>query len=130
VEVAKGTRSRGVNVVIDFIGAPYLERNVRSLAEGGRLVQIGIMGGVADAKLPLDTLLYRYIRIIGTVMKSRPPEAKHAMTARFRDHWLAAFGRRDVKPVIDSTFPLAEAAAAHRRMEGGQGFGKVILTIG
>jgi NADPH:quinone reductase len=128
-EVAKRTRNRGVDVVIDFIGAPYLERNVRSLADGGRLVQVGIMGGARDAKLPLDILLYRYIRIIGTVMKSRPQEVKHAMTARFRDRWLAAFGRRDVKPVVDSTFPLADAAIAHRRMEGGQCFGKIILTI-
>jgi putative PIG3 family NAD(P)H quinone oxidoreductase len=127
--VTRATGGRGVDVVIDFIGAPYLERNIRSLAEGGRLVQVGLMGGAADAKLPLDLLLYRYIRIIGTVMKSRPQEVKHAMTARFRERWLPAFGRGEVRPVIDSTFPLADAGDAHCRMESGEGFGKIVLTV-
>ncbi len=129
VEVAGITDGRGVDVVIDFVGAPYLERNVRALAEGGRLVQVGILGGVADARLPLDVLLYRHLRIIGTVMKSRPAEVKHAMTARFRDRWLSGFGTGTLEPVIDGTFPLAEAAAAHRRMEGGASFGKIVLTV-
>jgi len=128
-EVAKVTDGRGVDVVIDFVGAPYLERNVRALAEGGRLVQVGIMGGAANAALPLDVLLYRHLRIIGTVMKSRPSEVKHAMTARFRDRWLPSFGDGTLKPVIDSTFPLAQAAEAQRHMEGGASFGKIILTM-
>jgi putative PIG3 family NAD(P)H quinone oxidoreductase len=127
--VTKATQGRGVDVVVDFIGAPYLERNIRALAEGGRLIQVGLMGGAADAKLPLDLLLYRHLRIIGTVMKSRPQAVKHAMTRRFRDRWLPAFGRGEVRPVIDSSFPLAEATDAHRRMESGQGFGKIVLTI-
>ncbi len=128
-EVARVTDGRGVDVVIDFVGAPYLDRNVRALAEGGRLVQVGIMGGAANATLPLDILLYRHLHIIGTVMKSRSPEVKHAMTARFRDRWLPAFAHGALKPVIDSTFPLAKAAEAQRHLESGQAFGKIILTV-
>jgi NADPH2:quinone reductase len=127
--VAEATDGRGVDVVIDFVGAPYLERNVRSMAEGGRLIQVGIMGGAADARLPLDAVLYRHLRIIGTVMKSRPTDVKCAMTRRFGDRWLEHFGNGAVRAVIDSMFPLARAADAHRRMESGQGIGKIMLSV-
>ncbi|MDO8979125.1 MAG: NAD(P)H-quinone oxidoreductase [Afipia sp.] len=127
--VMKVTDGRGTDVVIDFIGAPYLERNIRSLGEGGRLIQVGIMGGGADAKLPLDLLLFRYIRIIGTVMKSRTQEEKQAMTRRFQVRWLDHLKNGDIKPLIDSTFPLARAADAHRRMEGTEVFGKIVLEV-
>jgi NADPH2:quinone reductase len=129
-EVGRVTSGKGVDVVIDFIGAPYLERNIRSLAEGGRLVQVGIMGGAGDARLPLDLVLFRHLRIMGTVMKSRPQEVKHAMVARFRERWLASLNQGDIAPVIDSIFPLERAGDAHRRMEAGKSFGKIILVPG
>ncbi|WPB59153.1 NAD(P)H-quinone oxidoreductase [Xylophilus sp. GOD-11R] len=119
---------RGVDVVIDFIGAPYLERNVRALAEGGRLVQVGLMGGSTGAALPLDRVLFRHLQIMGTVMKSRTPEVKQAMTRRFADAWLAHFGDGRLKPVLDRRYPLAEAAEAHRRMEAGLNVGKIVLV--
>lgn len=127
--VARLTDGRGVDLVLDFIGAPYFERNVNALGFGGRLVQIGIMGGVEDARIPLDRLLYRHLQIIGTVMKSRTQEVKHAMSHRFRERWLAAFASGALAPVVDSTFPLAEAGAAHRRMEDGLNVGKIVLTM-
>lgn len=125
--VATTTQGRGVDVIVDFIGVPNLDRNVRSMNYGGRLVQVGIMGGAAGARLPLDLLLYRHLRIIGTVMKSRAQEVKHAMVARFGDAWLPHFASGAIKPVIDSIYPLEEAAQAHRRMENGGSFGKIIL---
>lgn len=125
--VSRLTDGRGVDLVLDFIGAPYFERNVNSLDFGGRLVQIGIMGGIEDAKMPLERVLYRHLQITGTVMKSRSQEVKHDMSHRFRERWLSAFARGDLKPVIDSTFPLAEAGAAHRRMEQGLNVGKIVL---
>ena len=128
-EVRKATNDKGADVVIDFIGAPYLERNVRSMAPGGRLVQVGIMGGGSEAKLPLDLVLFRHLRIMGTVMKSRPQEVKQAMVKRFRDRWLGAFDRHEIVPVVDGAFPLEQATEAHRRMETGKSFGKIILTI-
>jgi len=126
--VAKITNGRGVDVVVDFVGGPYFERNVNSLTYGGRLVQVGLLGG-AEASIPLETLLYRHLRIIGTVMKSRSQEVKHAMTARFHQHWLPKFESGQLKPVIDSIYPLAQASDAHLRMEGGDGFGKIILQV-
>ena len=127
-EVADLTDGRGVDLVLDFIGAPYFERNVNALAFGGRLVQIGIMGGVEDATIPLERLLYRHLQIIGTVMKSRSQDVKHAMSRRFRERWLAQFGQDGLNPVIDSVFPLTQAGAAQQRMEDGLNIGKIVLT--
>ncbi|MEF7615880.1 NAD(P)H-quinone oxidoreductase [Aquincola sp. MAHUQ-54] len=125
--VAGKTDGQGADVVIDFIGAPYLERNVRSLAVGGRMVVVGLLGGAQGAALPIDLLLYRHLQIFGTVMKSRPPEVKQAMVQRFAQRWLGALGSGAIRPVIDSTYPLADAAAAHRRMETGESVGKILL---
>lgn len=126
--VARLTDGRGVDVILDFIGAPYFERNVNCLDFGGRLVQIGIMGGMEGAKIPLDRLLYRHLHIIGTVMKSRSQEVKHAMSRRFKERWLAQFGKDGLAPVIDSVYPLAEAGLAQQRMEDGLNVGKIVLT--
>lgn len=127
--VARETDGRGVDVIVDFIGAPNLERNIRSLNYGGRLVQVGIMGGADDAKLPLDILLYRHLRIIGTVMKSRPQHVKHAMVERFGKAWLDHFPQGTIRPIIDSVYGLEEAPQAHRRMETGASFGKIVLRM-
>jgi NADPH2:quinone reductase len=129
VVVADATGGRGVNLVIDFVGAPYLERNVLSLADGGRLVQVGIMGGTEGGVLPLKRLLFGHLQIIGTVMKSRPQHVKQAMVNRFKDRWLDRFGGAELVPVVDSVFPLADAAGAHRRMESNLSVGKVILAV-
>jgi len=124
----QATGGRGVDVVIDFVGGPYLERNLRALAEGGRLVQVGVLGG-AQGVLPLDLLLHRYLRIIGTVMKSRSLEDKVAMTSRFRERWLEAFESGALHPIVDRIFPLAQAADAHRAMEASGNFGKIVLSV-
>jgi len=127
--VAEQTGGKGVDVVIDFIGGPYLERNVRSLAVGGRMTVVGLLGGATEgAQLPIDVLLYRHLQIYGTVMKSRPPEVKQAMTQRFAQRWLGALADGTLRPVIDSTYPLADAAGAHRRMETGLSVGKILLV--
>jgi putative PIG3 family NAD(P)H quinone oxidoreductase len=126
--IAQATEKRGVDVILDFIGAPYFEKNVNALNFGGRLVQIGIMGGIENTKMPLDRLLYRHLQIIGTVMKSRTQEVKHAMSRRFRERWLAEFATGALAPVVDSVYPLAEADAAHKRMEDGLNVGKIVLT--
>jgi putative PIG3 family NAD(P)H quinone oxidoreductase len=125
--IAAETAGKGVDVIIDFVGAANLERNLRSLAPGGRLVQVGLMGGRGDANLPMDLLVTRHLQIMGTVMKSRPPEVKQAMVKRFCDRWMDRFAPGVLEPVVDSVFPLADAAAAHRRMEANLNVGKIIL---
>jgi len=128
--IAEKTKGRGVDVVIDFVGAPYFARNVASLAHGGRMVQVGILGGGGKVAVELEHILYRHLQIIGTVMKSRTQPEKHDMIKRFREHWLDRFdGAASLEPVVDSTFPLARAADAHRRMESSRNVGKIILTM-
>jgi putative PIG3 family NAD(P)H quinone oxidoreductase len=127
--IERETDGKGVDVIVDFIGAPYFERNLASLGYGGRLVEVGLLGGAKGATLPLDRLLYRHLQIIGTVMKSRPQSVKQAMTRRFRDRWLHAFDDGTLVPVIDSQFVLGDAVEAHRRMESSSSVGKIILTM-
>lgn len=128
--IADKTQGRGVDVIIDFIGEPYFARNVASLARGGRFIQVGILGGGGNVTVALEDILYRHLQIIGTVMKSRTQPEKHAMIKRFREHWLDRFeGAGSLEPVVDSTFALARAADAHRRMESSENVGKIILTM-
>jgi NADPH2:quinone reductase len=128
--IAEKTNKRGVDVVIDFVGKPYFTRNLASLANGGRLIQVGILGGGGNVALELEQILYRHLQIMGTVMKSRPQTEKHAMIKRFSEHWLKHFQTgKGLKPVVDSTFPLSRAADAHRRMEASVNVGKIILTM-
>jgi putative PIG3 family NAD(P)H quinone oxidoreductase len=127
--VARETNGRGVDVVVDFVGELYFARNIASLADGGRLVQVGILGGGGSVAVELEQILYRYLQIFGTVMKSRPQAEKHAMVRRFRERWLDRFDAARIEPVVDSTFPLARAADAHRRMESSRNVGKIILTM-
>ena len=128
--IASKTNGRGVDAIIDFVGEPYFARNIASLANGGRLVQVGILGGGGNVALKLEDILYRHLQIIGTVMKSRTQPEKHAMIKRFREHWLDRFeGGGSLEPVVDSTYPLSNAADAHRKMESARNVGKIILTM-
>jgi putative PIG3 family NAD(P)H quinone oxidoreductase len=126
--VQQATEGRGVDIVLDFIGAPYLDRNLRALVPGGRLILVGTLGGT-EATLPFGLVMYNYLRIIGTVMKSRTFAEKVAMTKRFRDRWLPSFATGQLRPVVDRVFPLEATADAHRYMEASANVGKIILSI-
>jgi NADPH:quinone reductase len=126
--VTEESHGRGVDVILDFIGAVNFERNFTSLAVGGRLIQVGLLGGLESTRLPLDHLVHQNIQVIGTIMKSRSQEAKFAMTRRFSERWLDALKTKIVGPLIDSVFPFSQVADAHRRLEDRGNVGKVILT--
>ncbi|SFB60272.1 NADPH2:quinone reductase [Rhizobium sp. NFR07] len=126
-EVVDTTASRGVNLIIDFVGGSYLARNIRSLAPGGRLVQVGLLGRDDNAIIPLGVVLHNHLRLIGTVMKSRSRAEKRAMVQRFTEQVLPMMGQV-LKPVIGAVYPLAATSEAHRRMEAGGLFGKIVLT--
>lgn len=127
--VRDATGGRGVDVIVDFVGGDYLARNLRSLAPGGRLVQVGLLGGQDSADIPLALLLHNHLRLIGTVMKSRTAEEKRAMVRRFAEGALPMFADGRLKPLVGKVFPLAQAAGAHRAMEAGGGFGKIVLDV-
>lgn len=117
----------GADVILDIVGARYLERNVRTLAAGGRLVVIGLQGGV-KAELNLGALLAKRASVTATSLRARPPAEKAAIVAEVREHvWpMLADGR--LRPVVDRVLPLSEAGEAHRVMEAGDHVGKIILT--
>ncbi|WP_059009947.1 NAD(P)H-quinone oxidoreductase [Streptomyces specialis] len=119
--------SGGADVILDIVGAKYLERNVRALAPGGRLVVIGLQGGV-KAELNLGALLAKRASVTATSLRARPSAGKAEIVAAVREHvWpLLADGR--VRPVVDRALPLAEAGEAHRVMEASGHVGKIVLT--
>jgi putative PIG3 family NAD(P)H quinone oxidoreductase len=128
VEVlAQATQGRGADVILDNIGAKYLARNVGALAVNGRLVIIGLQGGV-KAELDVSTLLRKCAAVIATSLRGRPLSEKAAIVAAVREHVWPLIETGEVKPVVHRTFPLAQAAEAHRELEAGTNIGKVLLT--
>jgi putative PIG3 family NAD(P)H quinone oxidoreductase len=122
------TGGRGVDLVLDIVGGEYFPRNLAVLAVEGRLVQIGLMGGGAAPAIDLGLVLRRRLTITGSTLRARSVEEKGAIAAALRrEVWpLLESGR--VKPVVYRTFPLADAAAAHRLMESSAHVGKIVLT--
>lgn len=127
--VRAATEGAGVDVVLDSIGAPYLADNLASLALGGRLVLIGLMGG-AQAELNLGALLLRRLSVIGSTLRTRSLEEKAGLVAAFRERFGAELEAGRVRPVVDRVLPFAEAGAAHRLLQASDHFGKVVLTPG
>ncbi|NRP90485.1 Phthiocerol synthesis polyketide synthase type I PpsC [Ensifer adhaerens] len=125
-EVVDATASHGVDLIVDFVGGSYLARNIRSLAPGGRLVQVGLLGRDDNAIIPLGTVLHNHLQLLGTVMKSRSRSEKRAMIRRFRDDVLPMMGK-ELQPVVGALYPLSATSDAHRRMEAGGVFGKIVL---
>ncbi|HKG94117.1 MAG TPA: NAD(P)H-quinone oxidoreductase [Gemmatimonadaceae bacterium] len=126
--VQRWTGGRGVDVVLDLVGGPYVEPSVAALAPRGRLVLIGTVAG-RTASLPLHLALSRRLTIRGTVLRARPLEEKIAATRLFAAEVGPLLARRAVRPVLDSHFPLAEVRAAHERLESNATFGKVGLAL-
>jgi putative PIG3 family NAD(P)H quinone oxidoreductase len=125
--VKQATDGRGVDVVLDSIGAPYLEANLASLALGGRLVLIGLMGG-ARAELNLGALLARRLQIIGSTLRARPAEEKAAIVRGFVARFGADLAAGRIRAVVDRVLPLAQAGDAHRALEASEHFGKIVLV--
>ena len=127
-EIARLTDKRGVDVILDHIGAKYLEPNMKSLARAGTLMLIGVMGGI-KAELNLATMMVKRQRIIGSVLRSRPLEEKAAIIDQFEKTVMPLFADGRIEAEISARFPLAEAGEAHRMMEAGGHFGKIVLDI-
>lgn len=125
--VSKHTSGRGADVVLDSIGAKYFEKNLASLALGGRLVLIGLMGG-AQSEINLGLLLTRRLQVIGSTLRTRPVAEKAAIVRGFVDRFGEALREGRIRPIIDRTLPLADAMEAHRVLQASEHFGKVVLV--
>jgi putative PIG3 family NAD(P)H quinone oxidoreductase len=127
-EVHRVTGRRGANVIVDMIGGDYLPRNLACLAEEGRHVSIAVQRG-ANAEIAIFDIMRRRLTLTGSTLRPRSVEFKTMVADELaRTVWPFVKGGR-LKPVIDSVFPLAEAAAAHARMEAGEHIGKIVLEI-
>ena len=126
--VREVTDGHGADVVLDFVGGTYWEKHASCLTVGGRVVVIGVLGGVM-AEVNLAQLLKRRYQILGLVMRSRPVSDKVAISRTFARNWLPRFDDGSLKPVIDCVMPLAEARMAHERMEQNANVGKIVLSV-
>jgi len=120
------TGGRLADVILDLVGAAYLDENLRALAPRGRMVCLGLLGG-ARVELPLARLLERRARVMGSTLRARPDDEKAVLAAAFCAQVLPLFGAGRLQPVVDAVLPMSEVAAAHERMERGDVFGKLVL---
>lgn len=122
------TGNNGIDVILDMVGAPYFSRNVDLLAVEGRLVQIAVLRG-AKAEFNLVRLLRQRITVTGSTLRSRTVEEKGAIAAAVEHAVWPLVELKEIRPVIYATFPLTQAAEAHRLMESGSHIGKIVLTV-
>ncbi|MBS4177952.1 NAD(P)H-quinone oxidoreductase [Lederbergia citrea] len=128
-KVKDATTGKGVNLILDFIGAPYWEQNISSLATNGKLILIGTMGGSKVDNVDLGKLLFKKLQVIGTALRSQPVDKKIALTKAFADFSLQKFAEGRLKPVIDSIWDWGEANEAHAYMEQNKNAGKIVLCM-
>ena len=127
--VERWTEGRGVSVVLDMVGGDYVPRNLKCLAEEGRHVSIAVQRG-ARTEINIVPVMVRRLTLTGSTLRPRDVGFKTMVADEIaRTVWPYVEGNR-LKPVIDAHFPLAEAAAAHERMESGAHVGKIVLTVG
>jgi putative PIG3 family NAD(P)H quinone oxidoreductase len=126
--VRTASDGHGADVILDNIGAKYLERNLDLLAVNGRLVVIGLQGG-RSAEINLGAMLAKRCALIATTLRARPAQEKATIVAAVREHVWPLIEAGRVGPVVHSTYPLAQAADAHREMESSTHIGKILLTV-
>lgn len=125
--VSVAQEAGSADVILDVMGAKYLDRNIDALGTGGRLVVIGMQGGV-KAELNLGKLLMKRASVAATSLRSRPLEEKAAIVAAVREGLWPLVGQGSVLPIVDQVVPMADAAEAHRALDAGGVFGKILLA--
>jgi NADPH:quinone reductase len=127
-EVARITDGKGVNLVLDMVSGDYVPRNLKCLAEDGRHVTIAILGG-AKAELNMAAVMMRRYTLTGSTLRPRSAEFKSLLAQEIAQNVWPLVESGDLRPVMDQVFPLAQAAAAHARMEAGAHVGKIVLEV-
>lgn len=127
-EARGATGGRGVDVILDVIGGDYIDRNLQAVASQGRVVQVGLMGG-GSASINMGLVLTKRVSLIGTVLRARPIEEKVALTQRFIREMLPLFASGELRPIVDSRYPFAQIADAHRYMATNANTGKILIDL-
>ncbi len=126
--VKAATADHGVDVILDMVAGDYLPREIKTLADDGRLVVIALLGG-AKAELDLGQILRRRLTVTGSTLRPRPVAFKAYIANQLRERIWPLLESGAIKPVIHQTFPLAQAAQAHAMMEASTHIGKIMLTL-
>ncbi len=126
-KVSELTSGANADVILDTVGAAYLEDNVRALAHRGTMVTIGLVGGI-QGTLPLGVLLGKRARIIGSTLRSRGSSEKRALAEAFTRELVPLFDDKTLAPVIENVMPMGDVAKAHTVLESNETFGKIVLT--
>jgi NADPH2:quinone reductase len=127
-KILEATAGAGVDIVLDPVGGAYFERNLNVLALCGRLVIIATLSGTT-ATLPMSVLMHKRLRLIGTMLRTRSLEEKARASRAFERDVLPKLASGELKPIVDRTFPLEEAAEAYAYLEQNKNFGKIVLTM-
>lgn len=128
-EVLRVTDGKGVDLILDFIGADYWEKNLASIKQAGRWVLIGTLGGGIVQKVNLMALMAKYVQINGTLLTPRSDQYKADLTKEFAGVVLPFFEDGSIQPIIDTVFPIKDVAAAHTYMEENRNMGKIIIRV-
>lgn len=123
------TNGNGVDLILDFVGASYWEKNMRSIAIDGRWILIGTLGGSTLEKVNLGQLMGKRITLRGTLLTPRSDEYKAKLTQDFIANVLPYFNDKTIRPIIDQVFPFAEVTKAHKHMEDDKNIGKIVLRL-
>lgn len=127
--ISEKTAGLGVNVIIDFLAAPYFQKNINSMAMDGRMVMLALMGGWKVQEINLLNILRKRIHIKGSTLRARSLEYKIALVQAFKSEFWNEFAIGKIHPVIDSVMDWKEVSDAHRYMEANKNTGKIVLNI-
>lgn len=127
-EIEKQYGESAVDVILDFVGAPYWHQNIKVLATDGRLVHLGLLGGTKVDELNIGAILRKRLSVRGSTLRSRSNEYKAILTSEFTDQIYGYFEEKAIRPVIDSIYEWEEAEEAHQRMKHNKNAGKIVLS--
>ncbi|WP_282381824.1 MULTISPECIES: NAD(P)H-quinone oxidoreductase [unclassified Pseudomonas] len=127
--IAEKTADQGVNVILDIMGGSYLNGNISALAMDGRLVMLGFLGGARANDIDLLAILGKRAVVTGSLLRARTAAEKAAIADQLQEYVWPALSAGRCLPIIDKVYPLADAAQAHARMEGGDHIGKIVLQV-
>lgn len=128
-EVLKATNGEGVDLILDFVGADYWNKNLASIKKEGRWILIGILGGAEVDKVNLLSIMSKCIQFTGTLLTPRSNEYKALLTKEFSENIIPYFENKKIKPIIDTKFSLEDIGKAHLYMEGNHNIGKIIISV-
>lgn len=126
--VRDATGGTGVNVILDMVAGDYINRDMKCLADDGRIVVIALLGG-ARSEVDGNQILRRRLTLTGSTLRPRPVAFKGAIAKSLRERAWPLLEQGKIKPIVHATFPLEQASAAHAMMEAGENIGKIILTV-